>query len=49
MSQKARFHPLFRKYVFGKITWGQGGQFDAPPPPRITTDRIYCIYNKTKP
>ena len=19
------------------------------PPPRITTDRIYCIYNKTKP
>ena len=25
----------------------RGGQFDAPP--RITTDRIYCIYNKTNP
>ena len=28
---------------------GGGGVNLMPPPPRITTDRIYCIYNKTKP
>ena len=27
----------------------RGVNLMPPPPPRITTDRIYCIYNKTKP